>query len=55
MFSSIDKALVAVVMGLVYLANTFFNAGIILDPETVNGFIVGITPILVWLTPNKET
>ena len=53
MFTSIDKALVAVVMGGLYLWNTFAPWKIGLDENTVSTVIVGLTPILVYLIPNK--
>lgn len=53
MFTSYDKALVALVMALIFLANKFFNTSISVDEATVNGIITLLTPVLVFLIPNK--
>ncbi len=53
MFTRFDKALVALIMAAVYMANTFLNAGITLDPAKVEAVIVALTPIMVWLVPNR--
>lgn len=54
MFTSFDKALVALVMALVYIANNFLGFDFILSEETVNTIVSLITPVLVWLVPNKK-
>jgi hypothetical protein len=54
MFTSIDKALVALVMGLLFIVQQF--AGINLSwisQETVTTVIGLLTPVLVWAIPNK--
>jgi hypothetical protein len=48
-----SKAIVAAVMAAIGLANTFFNAGIVVDPEAVNVVVGLLTPVLVYLIPNK--
>lgn len=53
MFTSMDKALVALVMAIIYILNHFFGIHLGLDEATVTTFITLITPIIVWLTPNK--
>lgn len=55
MFTSMDKALVALVMGILYILNSV--AGINLGfSETQVASVIGIlTPILVYLIPNKKT
>lgn len=53
MYTSADKAIVAVVMGLVYLSNTFLSTHFNVNPDTVNAVIMGVTPFLVYLVPNK--
>jgi hypothetical protein len=53
MFTTFDKALAALVMALIYMANTFLNTGLTISEETVNTVISLITPVLVWLVPNK--
>ena len=54
MFTSIDKALVALVMGLLFIVQslTGFNLGWI-TAETVTTVIGLLTPVLVWAIPNK--
>ena len=53
MYTSIDKALVALIMAIVSIANLLFGANIGIPVETV-GTVVGLAaPILVWLIPNK--
>ncbi len=54
MFTTIDKALAGFVMGGAWLINHFFGVDLGLDPETVGIVIAGLTPLLVWLVPNKE-
>ena len=54
MFTSIDKAIVAVIMGAVYLVNTFTGLDLgFVTPETINTVMSFVGPILVWLIPNK--
>ena len=48
-----NKAIAAAVMAAIGLANTFFNAGLVVDPEAVNTVVALFTPVLVWLIPNK--
>jgi hypothetical protein len=54
MFTSFDKALVAVVMGLLSISKIVFGWNIGLSEEAVLGIIAAVTPILVWLVPNKS-
>jgi ribonuclease PH len=53
MFTSIDKALVALVMALIYVANTFLGINFGITEETVQTIVALVTPVLVWLVPNK--
>ena len=53
MVTSIDKALVAVIMGVLYLLNTFLGIDLGVSENTINAIIAGVTPLLVWLVPNK--
>lgn len=55
MFTSVDKALVAVVMGILYLLNSVLGINIGIEESVINGFLVAITPVLVWFFPNKQT
>lgn len=53
MFTSIDKALVALIMAALWLLNYFtgYTSGV--TEQTVAGLVGVLTPILVWLVPNK--
>ena len=54
MFTSIDKALVAMVMGLLFIIQTYTGFSLAwLTPDTVATIIGLITPVLVWAMPNK--
>jgi len=53
MFTSIDKALVAAFGAVAYLANTLFGIDFGVSPEMLSGIIAAVTPILVYLVPNK--
>jgi hypothetical protein len=51
MYSQLDKAVVALAMGVVQVANVFgFHWGI--DEHTVTTIVASATPALVWLWPN---
>lgn len=54
MFTSIDKALVAMVMAVIFLINYFFgiNLGWVTQ-DTVAAIVGALTPLLVWAVPNK--
>lgn len=56
MFTSVDKALVALVMAVIWLVNFFFgiNLGWI-SQDTVATVVGLLTPVLVWAIPNKAT
>lgn len=54
MFTQIDKALVALVMGILFIVQQFtgFNLGWITESQVTT--IIGLlTPVLVWAIPNK--
>lgn len=53
MFTSIDKALTAIVMAALYLLNSLGGIDVGLSEETVSAILAGLTPLLVWLIPNK--
>lgn len=53
MVTSIDKALVAVIMGVLYLLNTFAGIDLGVSEATINAIIAAVTPLLVWIVPNK--
>ncbi len=55
MFTSLDKALVAAIMGILYIVQTFtgFNLSW-LSADTITTLIGLLTPVLVYYTPNKQ-
>lgn len=56
MFTSIDKALVALAGAAVYLASALFGVSWAwLTPDLIQNAVTFITPLLVWLVPNKQT
>ena len=55
MFTSIDKALVAMVMGVLFIVQTYTGISTAwISAETVNTIIGLLTPVLVWAIPNKK-
>ena len=55
MFTSIDKALVAAIMGILFIVQTYTGFSLSwLTPETVSTIIGLDTPVLVWAIPNKK-
>lgn len=54
MFTSIDKAITAFIMGGLSIGNLLFGSKIGIDPNVLGTVIGGLTPILVWLIPNKS-
>ncbi len=55
MFTSFDKALIALVMSVIFILNHFTKLHINIDESTLNSFIAILTPILVYLVPNKTS
>lgn len=53
MFTSIDKALTAAAMAALYLLNALGGIDLGLGEETVAAIIAVLTPLLVWLVPNR--
>lgn len=54
MFTSVDKALIALVMAAVWLLNYFFGVNLgWISQETVATVVGLLTPVLVWAVPNK--
>lgn len=53
MFTSVDKAIVALIMSGVFLINTFTGFHFGVDEGTVSVVVAGAMPILTWLAPNK--
>lgn len=55
MFTTIDKALVAMVMGVLFIVQTYTGLNTSwISAETVSTIIGLITPVLVWAIPNKK-
>ena len=54
MFTTIDKALAAIVLAAIFLLNEFGGIDIGLSEETVTAIIAAATPILVYFIPNKR-
>ena len=56
MFTSIDKALVALIMSIIWLINFFFGYNLSwISQDTIATLVGLLTPILVWAVPNKAT
>jgi hypothetical protein len=55
MFTSIDKALVAAIMGILFIIQTYTGLQLPwVTPDTIATIIGLITPVLVWAIPNKK-
>ena len=55
MFTEIDKALVAAIMGILFIVQTFSGINFSwLSHDTVSTVIGLLTPVLVWAVPNKK-
>ena len=55
MLTSIDKALVATVMGILLIVQTYTGFSLSwVTSETVSTIIGLITPVLVWAIPNTK-
>ena len=54
MFSSIDKALVALLGAVFFFLDRFAGLTFGLDDGTIAAIATALTPILVWLVPNKD-
>lgn len=50
-----DKAWVALIMGLLSIASLHFGWNLGLTEENVAAAIALLTPFVVWLVPNKTT
>ena len=55
MFTSIDKALVAAIMGVLFIVQIYTGLQLPwVTPDTITTIIGLITPVLVWASPNKK-
>jgi hypothetical protein len=48
-----NKSIVAAIMAAIGLLNAFFNTGIVVDPDAVTAAVSLLTPLLVYIVPNK--
>lgn len=55
MFTTLDKALAALVMAVLSIVNLVFGWNFGISPETVSGIIAALTPLIVYMVPNKKT
>ena len=53
MFTTFDKALVALVMAFLSILNIKFGFNLGLSEATVTGIIAALTPFLVYIWPNR--
>ena len=54
MITSVDKALIAMVMGLLFIIQSFTGFSLSWITESQVTTIIGLlTPVLVWAIPNK--
>lgn len=55
MITSVDKALIAMVMGLLFIIQTYTGFSLSWISQDTVATIVGLlTPVLVWAIPNKK-
>lgn len=55
MITTLDKAIVALVMAGVFLINNFTSFHFAVSEETVNAIASVLTPLLVYFVPNKPS
>jgi hypothetical protein len=53
MFTTVDKAIVGLVMAVVFLVNNFTDFNFALGEDTVNAIAAVLTPLLVYIVPNR--
>lgn len=55
MFTQADKALAAIIMGVLFILNSWFHVTIpgFLTEANIDQVLAVLTPILVYLIPNK--
>ena len=53
MFTTFDKALVALTMALLSILNLAFGVDLGLDEATISALIAALTPLAVYLWPNR--
>ncbi len=50
-----NKAIVALIMAIIGIVNLKWPGLIGLDQDTVTAVVAALTPILVWIVPNKPS
>lgn len=57
MYTKLDKAIVALIMGVIGFVAIIFNKTINVSPETITAVVGALTPVLVYFWPNapKDT
>jgi len=55
MITSFDKAIAAALGLFIWALNNYFGINFGIDESTLNGLVAAITPLLVFLVPNKKT
>jgi hypothetical protein len=55
MFTTLDKALTAAILGILSIVTLVFHVTLpgFLSADTITGIIAAITPLLVFIVPNK--
>lgn len=53
MFTTVDKALVALIGVILFALNNYLGVGVDLPTDTINAIVAVLTPILTWAVPNK--
>lgn len=54
MFTSIDKALAGVFIGVLFLLNEFAGIDFGVSEGAITMFFAGVIPLLVYFVPNKK-
>jgi len=54
MFTTFDKALVALIMALLSILNLVFGVDLGLDEATISALVATLTPLAVYLWPNRS-
>ena len=54
MITSVDKFLVAALGAIIFALTNWFGVDLNVDQDWVNSLTAVLTPVLVWMVPNKE-
>jgi hypothetical protein len=54
MVTSIDKSIVGVIMGVIFLVNAFTGWHFGVEETTVTTIVSVLTPVLIYFVPNKD-